>query len=311
MNMEELKKKNEGVQDTDVVSEEIPTFANLTYDVGFKIVFGTEGKSENLLMRLLNSVLGMNIVSLEYLPTERLGLSQEESRSSFDVYCRDNSGRRFVVEMQMWSQHYYYKRAVFYSSRSVLAQCHLEKKYQKEILKRSNWNYYFAPVYVISFLNHPCSILEANKYTANPYVAHYVYKDKDSGYELQDGTNLIFVSLYRFKKQLEECKDISEQWLYSIHNMHLLNQIPEGVLGTELEELYHESRCAAWPAEIRELYEQQVMNANDYGNIIEESFENGQKAGTNEIAQRMKYDGIAIEIICKYTGLSIAEICAL
>ena len=73
--------------------------------------------------------------------------------------------------------------------------------------------------------------------------------------------------------------------------------------------------CAAWPAEIRELYEQQVMNANDYGNIIEESFENGQKAGqerrTNEIAQRMKYDGIAIEIICKYTGLSIAEIGAL
>ena len=53
------------------------------------------------------------------------------------------------------------------------------------------------------------------------------------------------------------------------------------------------------------------MNANDYGNIIEESFENGQKAGTNEIAQRMKYDGIAIEIICKYTGLSIAEIGAL
>ena len=99
------------VKDSEIVASGPKVFANLTYDHGFKIVFGTEGKSEKLLMTLLNRLLGMNIVSVKYLPTERLGLTEEESKSFFDVYCKDNSGRRFLIEMQMWGQHYFHKRA--------------------------------------------------------------------------------------------------------------------------------------------------------------------------------------------------------
>ena len=88
--MEKMKKNGGGAKGIDVVREESTTFVNLTYDPGFKIVFGTEGKSERLLMTLLNSVLGMRIVSVKYLPTERLGLTEEESSSFFDVYCEVN-----------------------------------------------------------------------------------------------------------------------------------------------------------------------------------------------------------------------------
>ena len=62
----------EGIQDAETVELGLKVFANLTRDVGFKIVFGTEGQSENLLMTLLNRLLGLKIVSLEYLPTERV-----------------------------------------------------------------------------------------------------------------------------------------------------------------------------------------------------------------------------------------------
>lgn len=41
-------------------------------------------------------------------------------------------GRRFLIEMQMWSQHYFHKRAVYYSSLSVQDQARVEKKSQKE-----------------------------------------------------------------------------------------------------------------------------------------------------------------------------------
>ena len=68
------------VKDSEIVASGPKVFANLTYDHGFKIVFGTEGKSEKLLMTLLNRLLGMNIVSVKYLPTERLGLTEEESK---------------------------------------------------------------------------------------------------------------------------------------------------------------------------------------------------------------------------------------
>ena len=104
--MKTKMKKGVGVKDIETVAVEPGEFVNLTYDSGFKIVFGTEGKSARLLMTLLIRVLGMKIVSVKYLPTERLGFTEEESRSFFDVYCKDSSGRRFLIEMQMWSQHY-------------------------------------------------------------------------------------------------------------------------------------------------------------------------------------------------------------
>lgn len=94
-------KKGLGVKDIDAVAVEPGKFVNLTYDSGFKIVFG----------------------------------------------------RRFLIEMQMWSQHYFHKRAVYYSSLSVQDQARVEKKSQKE--RGRVWDYYFAPVYQVSFLNFP------------------------------------------------------------------------------------------------------------------------------------------------------------
>lgn len=77
--MKSTKRIGGGIKDVETVQKEGPVFANLTYDPGFKIVFGTEGRSEKLLMLLLNRVLGLKIVNVKYLPTERLGLTVEES----------------------------------------------------------------------------------------------------------------------------------------------------------------------------------------------------------------------------------------
>ena len=73
--MNKVMKKSRGVKDTEAVVDAPNEFVNLTYDHGFKIVFGTEGKSERLLMTLLNRLFGMKIVNVRYLPTERLGLT--------------------------------------------------------------------------------------------------------------------------------------------------------------------------------------------------------------------------------------------
>lgn len=275
--MRKGRKIGGGIKDAEAVVGEKQVFANLTYDSGFKIVFGTEGKSERLLMLLLNHVLDMKIVSVKYLPTERLGLTEEESRSFFDVYCKDSSGRRFLIEMQMWSQHYYHKRAVYYSSLSVQDQARIEKEKQKQ--RRRPWDYYFAPVYQVSFLNFPNTIVEAKEDGGNPYISHYVYKSKDTGRELGDETNIIFIDLAKFRKDFDECKNQCERWLYSIRNMHLLKERPEGVEGTELEELYDEAQFAAWPAEKRLIYEKHIMNRNDYENILYERYEDGIAAG--------------------------------
>lgn len=314
---------NDGcVKDTEIKVQEPKVFANLTYDPGFKIVLGTEGKSEKLLITLLNHILGLKIVDVEYLPTERLGLTEEESKSFFDVYCKDSSGRRYLIEMQMWWQHYFHKRAVYYSSLSVQDQARVEKAYQKRCGRV--WDYYFAPVYQISFLNFPNTLVEPkDEGNGSPYISHYVYKSKDTGRELGDETNIVFVDLSKFRKKFEECDNQCERWLYSIKNMHLLKSAPVGVEGTELEELYGEAHFAAWPAEIRLLYEKNIMNRNDYENLLCERYEDGYAAGQDEgrqegrqegmvlAAKNMKAKGISADVIAEVTGLSEQEIAEL
>ena len=314
MTMRKDLKRGGGIKEAETMTGGPNEFVNLTYDSGLKIVFGTEGKSERLLMMLLNHVLGMKVVSVKYLPTERLGLTEEESKSFFDVYCKDTSGRRFLIEMQMWSQHYFHKRAVYYSSLSVQDQARVEKKSQKE--HGRPWDYYFAPVFQVSFLNFPNTIVDTKDDGASPYISHYVYRSKDTGRELGDDTNIIFIDLQKFRKDFDECEDMCEKWLYSIRNMHLLKERPAGVEGTELDELYDEAHYAAWPAEKRALYERHIMNKNDYDNILceryEDGFADGREEGREEgvriVASKMKERGIDPAVIADVTGLPV-DVC--
>lgn len=103
-------------------------FVNPLLDKGFKITLGSVGSEEHL-KNLLNRILpGINIVNLRYINTERHGMTVEEGKSVFDVYCEDSDGVKFLVEMQNWSQQYFNKRAVYYSTFAVQDQASIEKR---------------------------------------------------------------------------------------------------------------------------------------------------------------------------------------
>lgn len=90
--------------------------------------------------------------------------------------------------------------------------------------------------------------------------------------------------------------------------------------GTELEELYKEAKFTAWPSELRSLYERYTMNQNDYGNILEEHYEDGFSAGHSaghaeglnegraETIRKMVAGGVPLEMVANSLGLSIEEI---
>ena len=197
-----------------------------------------------------------------------------------------------------------------------------EGERQKE--KGRSWDYHYAPVYQISFLNFPNTIVETEKEAGNPYISHYVYKSKDTGKELGDDTNIIFIDLAKFRKDYEECENQCEKWLYSIRNMHLMKERPEGIEGTELDALYSEAYFAAWTPEMRILYEKYIMNRNDYENILQERFDDGmvlgmekgiekgidkgRKEGVEKVARRLKSMGMDFEAIAEATRLTAEAI---
>ena len=262
-----------------IIEGKLYRYADLTLDKGFKIVLGRIG-SEDVLRHMLNRLLGTSIVKLEYRNTEHPGLTEEERSSRFDVYCEDENGSCFQVEMQNWSQKYFYKRAIYYSSLVLMDQAAKAQKEFRETVGKDTgkgWDYNFQPLYVVSFLNYKNWTSENAQTKKNPYISTYRYVDIETRDELSDSTNLVFIDLYSFTKTEEKCESMEDIWMYSIKNMHTLMVCPEKFKGTEIEDLYIKSELAKMTIEQRIKHEEGIMTRNDILNSISEQIEEARK----------------------------------
>ena len=95
-------------------------------DVVFKKIFG---EHPHLLIHFLNAVLPLPddcpIVSLEYLSAEQIPSIPAFKRTVADVKCKDESGRVFIVEMQIEWTDGFKQRLLFGASQAIVKQ--LEK----------------------------------------------------------------------------------------------------------------------------------------------------------------------------------------
>ena len=72
--------------------------------------------------------------------------------------------------------------------------------------------------------------------------------------------------------------------------------------------LYQESLYTAWPPEVREIYERNAMNRNDYGNILLERYEDGMAVGMEKGMEKGVDKGIEIAVKkMAESGLDAAE----
>ena len=86
----------EGIQDK---------YVNPYTDFGFKLLFGTAMNKE-LLISFLNALLfgEETVKDVTYMNTEHLGTQEYDRRAIFDVYCENEKGEKFLVEMQRGEQ---------------------------------------------------------------------------------------------------------------------------------------------------------------------------------------------------------------
>jgi predicted transposase/invertase (TIGR01784 family) len=91
-------------------------YINPFTDFGFKKIFGTE-YNKDLLIDFLNQVLGdrEQIKDLTYLNSEKLGKTQSDRKAIFDLYCENEQGDKFIIELQNVPQQYFKDRSVFYA----------------------------------------------------------------------------------------------------------------------------------------------------------------------------------------------------
>src|SRR4028119_1570139 len=119
-------------------------YINPFTDFGFKRLFGTEF-NKDLLIDFLNQVLGEreHIKDLTYHNTERQGSTETDRKAVYDLYCENEKGEKFIIEVQNASHLYFKDRSIYYATFPLREQAE----------KGKEWNYALKAVYAICILN--------------------------------------------------------------------------------------------------------------------------------------------------------------
>ena len=135
-----------------------------------------------------------------------------------------------------------------------------------------------------------------------------------------DKLEFIYVEIAKFNKSLDELETLYDKWLYALKNLYKLTQRPKELCDKVFDRLFEEAEIAKFtPQELRE-YEASKMAYRDIKNSIDtakqeglaEGMELGMEKGKNQkaldIARNMLADGVDINLIMKYSGLSQEQI---
>lgn len=204
MNKNELKKE--------IPMEVRERYVNFYTDFAFKKLFGTEANKE-LLMSFLNALFDgrEKINGLTYLNTEQLGQTASERRAVFDVYCENEKGEKFLIEMQKSEQNYFKDRSIYYSTFPIQEQA-----------PRGIWDFRLQKVYVLDILDFCFDDTDEH------YLHHEVQlTDKKSRRVFYDKLTYIYLEMPKFKKTEDELQSDFDKWLYAIKNLCSLMERPK------------------------------------------------------------------------------------
>ena len=157
-------------------------------DLTFKKVFG---QHPHLLISFLNALLPLDavILSVEYLPHELVPEIPVLKYSIVDVYCTDQNGRQFIVEMQILWTDAFKSRVLFNASKAYVQQLGKGKVYES-----------LQPVYSLNLVN------ETFEPIITEFYHHYKIVHQQHPDKYLKGLELVFVELPKFK-----AKNISER----------------------------------------------------------------------------------------------------
>ena len=266
-------------------------YINPYTDFGFKKLFGTE-LNKDLLISFLNALLGGKQVvqKVSYKTTEHFGISKDSRRAIFDVFCENDKGEQFIVEMQNVYQQFFKDRTVFYSTFPIQEQGHI-----------GEWDFHLKNVYTVGILNF---CFPENEYEPDNYFHEIKLMDTKDKHVFYDKLTLLYLEMPKFNKTEEQLETMFDKWLFVLRNLSRLMERPVALQERIFTKLFEQAEIARYSEEERREYELSMNAYRDITNAI-----NTAKRDTSiEIAKSMKADGVPIQTIAKHTKLSEEEI---
>jgi len=253
-------------------------YVNFFTDYGFKRLFGQE-PNKDLLQDFLNELLKDEqgrIVDLTYLKDENLGKTPLDRKAIFDLYCENERGEKFIVELQKAKQDFFKDRSVYYSTFPIQQQA-----------QKGDWNYELKAVYTIGILDF---VFEDDKKEPDTYRYDIKLQNIHTNEVFYDKLTFIYLELPKFKKTVDDIETRFEKWLYAIKNLNRLDKVPDKLREKVFEKFFE-------VAEIANFTQEEVLNYEDslkYYRDLKNSLDTAKKEGVEEGIGIGREEGIGI-----------------
>jgi predicted transposase/invertase (TIGR01784 family) len=264
----------------EIMMEPREKYVNVFTDFGFKKLFG-EKPSKPLLLDFLNELLIEQegpIKNITYLNTEHLGSSPLDRRAIFDIYCENEKGEKFIVELQKAKQSYFKDRTLFYATFPIQEQA-----------KQNDWDFKLKAVYTVAILDF---VFEEDKSDINKYRYDVKLTDIETCKVFYDKLTFIYLELPKFKKKIDELSTNFEKWLFVLKNLHKLNKIPDQLKEERFEKLFAIAEVAHFTREELKSYEDSKKFYRDIKNSMDTAFEEGKVEGKEEGLKQGELKGL-------------------
>ena len=278
-------------------------YINPYTDFGFKKLFGTP-LNKDLLISFLNSLFeGKEVVrDLTYLNGENLGNGYGDRRAIFDVYCENEQGETFIVEMQKAEQQFFKDRSVFYSTFAIQNQG-----------KKGIWDFNLKGVYTIGILDF---VFPNNEYPADSLRHEVKLVDVDDKHVFYDKLTFLYLEMPKFTKTETELETMYDKWLFVLHNLSRLMKRPAALQERVFTRLFEQAEIARYTPEERLDYEDSLKVYRDLKNVLDtaelkglrKGIAQGRAEGVASVARSMKAKGMDAATISELTGIDIDEV---
>ena len=302
----------------------IDKYINPHTDFGFKRLFGSEFNKE-LLISFLNAMFHgeQNVQNVTYLNSEQLGDRVDARRAIFDVYCENDKGEKFIVEMQNVYQEFFKDRIIYYSTFPIREQAQ----------RGGDWDFHLNPVYTIGLLNFNFADGLEN---AKRWHHEVKLMEVDTHEVFYDKLTYIYVEIPKFDKKETELVTMYDKWMYVLKNLSKLMQRPAALQERVFTRLFEQAEIAKFNKQDQKLYEDSMNAYRDIVNAIRtaekkkyaegeaeglakglvegrakglvEGRAEGRAEGIVEVAKKMLDKGMAATLVAEMTGLPLDKV---
>ena len=268
-------------------------YIDIFTDYGFKKIFGEEA-NKNFLIDFLNSLLpaSAHIKDLTFKNTEQLPVTIDERRAVYDIYCENDKGEKFIVELQKAKQNYFIERTIYYSTFPISGQA-----------IKGDWDYNLKTVYCIGLLDFIFSDYTDDAEQGEVVHTHTIKNQHNR--QVYDKLTYIYLEMPNFNKKEYELETRLDQWLFFIKNLETFQAIPE-IFKNQVVfiEAIEKAELSRMSEEAQATYYAGLKAYRD--NIA--IFKTGIQDKRLLIAKRCLEKGISIPDIADLTGLTEDEI---